>query len=136
MIGLDTNVIVRVAVGDDPEQAALAKSRLLSLSTSEPGFITHVVMVELWWVLTRAYKKTTADVLAFLTRLTETATIVVQDRESVLSALTAVQDNGADFADALVVAVSTASGCSAVESFDAKAIKRAGMRPIPRHPLA
>ena len=130
MISLDTNVLVRVAVGDDPGQAVRARNRLVSLTTTEPGFITHVVMVELWWVLTRVYKKKPGEALAFLTRLTETATIVVQDRESVIGALTAVRDQGADFTDALIVAVSESNGCSAVESFDTQAVTRAGMRPV------
>ena len=130
MIGLDTNILVRAAMGDDPEQAAHAKGRLLSLTTAEPGFVTHVVLVEIWWVLTRAYKKKTSEALDFLARLTQTATIVVQDRELVIAALAAVRERGADFADALVVAVATANGCSAIETFDADAIKRAGMRRI------
>ena len=132
MIGLDTNVLVRAAVGDDLDQAAQAKNRLSSMTAAEPGFVTHIVLVELWWVLTRAYKKKASEALSFLTRLTETATIVIQDRDLVITALAAVRDSGADFADALIVAVSTASDCSAVETFDAGAIKHAGMRQLPR----
>jgi len=57
MISLDTNVLVLAAVGDDPEQAARARNRLAALTTTEPGFITHVVMVELWWVLTASTRR-------------------------------------------------------------------------------
>jgi len=76
------------------------------------------------------YKKKTIEALAFLTQLTETATIVVQDRESVITALTSVRKQGADFADALIVAVSASNDCSAVKTFDTQAIKRAGMKLI------
>jgi len=129
MIGLDTNVLIRVAISDEPNQTAIAQGRLQSLTPAKPGFVSHVVMVEIWWVLTRAYNKTADQALAFLTRLTETATIVIQDRELVLAALAAVRETRADFADALIVAVATANNCSAVETLDAGAIKRAGMTP-------
>jgi len=132
LIGLDTNILVRVAVGDDPEQTRLAKERLSALTTSEPGFVTHVVMVEIWWELTRTYQKTPAEALAYLTSLTELATIVVQDRALVVAALAAVRDHQAGFADALIVAVSTANHCPRVETFDSAAIKRAGMQPLSR----
>ena len=130
MIGLDTNILVRVAVGDHPEQTAQAKARLRSLSLAEPGFVSHVVMVEIWWVLRRAYKKTMDEALAFLTRLTETATIVIQDQDLVIAALAAVRSAKADFADALIVAIASANNCLAVETFDVDAIKCAGMKPV------
>jgi len=128
MIGLDTNVLVRVAVDDHPEQAATAKELLQSLTLVEPGFVSHIVMVEIWWVLTRGYKKTPDQALSFLARLTETATLVIQDRELVIAALAAVRRNGADFADALFVAVAGAQSCSSVATFDTGAIKRSGMK--------
>jgi predicted nucleic-acid-binding protein len=130
VIGLDTNVLVRVAVGDDPKQTASAEARMLSLTVSNPGFISHIVLIELWWVLTRTYGYRPSDALIPLTRLTETAVIVVQDRDLVVAALTAVRMRGADFADALIVAVAEARGCESVETFDAGAIRRAGMTPV------
>ena len=128
MIGLDTNVLVRAVVRDDPEQTALAQARLQALTLSNPGFVPHIVLVELWWVLTRAYGYSAAEALIPLKRLTETSTIVIQDRDLVLQALIAV-DDGADFADALIVAVASAADCN-VETFDKSAIVRAGMVPV------
>ncbi|MCL2788029.1 MAG: hypothetical protein FWD59_05975 [Micrococcales bacterium] len=55
---------------------------------------------------------------------------VIQDRELVVRALSAVRDAGADFADALIVAVAAAHNAPTVESFDADAVKCAGMTPI------
>ncbi|MDR0285536.1 MAG: type II toxin-antitoxin system VapC family toxin [Propionibacteriaceae bacterium] len=130
MIGLDTNVLVRVMVRDDAHQARLADARLLSLTTANPGYVTHIVLVELWWVLTRSYGYTPAEALIPLNRLTETATIVIQDRDRVVTALDAVRDQGADFADALIVSVSAANGCRTVETFDKAAVRRAGMTPL------
>ena len=131
MNGLDTNILVRVAVSDDPGQTEIAKDRLRSLTLSQPGFISHIVLVEIWWVLTRAYKKTPKQALAFLTQLTETATLVIQDCELVRVALAAARERRADFADALIVAVGASHNCTAVQTFDSNAIKHAGMAPLP-----
>jgi predicted nucleic-acid-binding protein len=130
LIGLDTNVLVRVAVGDDPVQSPLAQQRLTALTADEPGFVTHIVLVEVWWVLTQVYKKPTPSVAKFLTYLCETSTIVVQDRDAATAALRAVTEKRADFADALIVAVSQAHNCNRVETLDTQAIARAGMSPL------
>jgi predicted nucleic-acid-binding protein len=47
LIGLDTNVLVRYIAQDDPAQSARATAFVeKDCSTSSPGFITHVVLVE------------------------------------------------------------------------------------------
>jgi len=127
MIALDTNVLVRSIVRDDAEQAAVAQKRLLALTVREPGFVTHVVLVELWWVLTRSYKYSPAQALIPVDRLCHTAALVIQDVDLVIEAVAAVRDKGADFADALIVAIAKSAGCTSVETFDKAAISRAGM---------
>ena len=42
MIGLDTNVLVRYIMQDDPRQAAKASKLVESLTPARPGFITLV----------------------------------------------------------------------------------------------
>ncbi|MEO7147199.1 MAG: PIN domain-containing protein, partial [Terrimesophilobacter sp.] len=60
MIGLDTNVVVRYLVQDEPDQSARASEVIDVLTESEPGFLSLVTIVELYWVLRRAYKVSTA----------------------------------------------------------------------------
>ena len=62
MIGLDTNVVVRHLVQDDPIQSKVATGLFESLTPSEPGFLTTVVLVEIYWVLTRGYGISSDDV--------------------------------------------------------------------------
>ncbi|MGA1464036.1 MAG: PIN domain-containing protein, partial [Steroidobacteraceae bacterium] len=52
MIGLDTNVLVRYIMQDDPKQSPKASTLIESLSADHPGFISLVSVVELYWVLT------------------------------------------------------------------------------------
>lgn len=57
MIGLDTNVLVRYIVQDDPEQAEAAERLIESRCTTQsPGFVAIPVLVELVWVVAAAYR--------------------------------------------------------------------------------
>ena len=42
MIGLDTNVLVRYVMQDDPKQALKATALIESLTDDNPGFITVI----------------------------------------------------------------------------------------------
>ena len=60
MIGLDTNVVVRYLVQDEPDQSATPSKVIDALTEKDPGFLSLVSVVELYWVLRRAYKINTA----------------------------------------------------------------------------
>ena len=127
MIGLDTNVIVRFLVQDEPVQSALASSLITSRTAKDPGYISTVVLVEVFWVLKRAYKLPNQDVPAALLALVSSDEIVVEGRDAVRAALREGA-NGYDFADALVALEGTRHGCDYTATFDRKASSLAGMR--------
>jgi predicted nucleic-acid-binding protein len=56
LIGLDTNVVIRYLVQDDKKQSAVA-SRFIekSLTTDAPGYINHIILCEIVWVLQHCY---------------------------------------------------------------------------------
>ncbi|MGL5909154.1 MAG: PIN domain-containing protein, partial [Phycicoccus sp.] len=56
MIGLDTNVVVRYLVQDDPDQSAVASTLVDGLTDTDPGYLSLVTVVEIYWVLRRAYR--------------------------------------------------------------------------------
>ena len=56
MTAVDTNVIVRYLVADDPGQAEAARSLLEQLTPDNPGFICSEVVIEAAWVLERSYR--------------------------------------------------------------------------------
>jgi len=55
MIGLDTNVVVRYIMQDDPRQSALATRLVELLTAATPGYVPLVSVTELSWVLLSAY---------------------------------------------------------------------------------
>ena len=128
MTGLDTNVLVRLLTGDDPEHQATALAAMHEYCTAEaPGWINRIVAVELVWVLSRAYGYSREQIAATLDRLLLTAEIAFEDRDEVRTALAAYRDGG-DFADALLGERNAADGCATTITFDRAAASRLGTR--------
>ena len=127
MTGLDTNVLVRYVMQDDPRQSPRANSLIESLSAEEPGFVPVVALVELVWVLSGSYDLDRAQVATVLGTLLRSKELVIERADVVTQALKRYNASGADFADALIERLSAAAGCSATMTFDAGAVKAAGM---------
>ena len=127
MTGLDTNVLVRYVMQDDPRQSPRATSLIESLTPEEPGFVPVVVLVELVWVLSGSYGLERAQVATVLSTLLRSKELVVDRADLVTQALRRYSASGADFADALIERLSAAAGCPATMTFDAGAVKAAGM---------
>lgn len=127
MIGLDTNVLVRYIAQDDPAQSARATAFVeKDCSPSSPGFIAHVVLVEVVWVCERCYGATRADVAEILRTILSSKQLVVEDAETAWQALRLFESTKADFADALIERTANAAGCERVVTFD-KHAARSGM---------
>lgn len=127
MIGLDTNVIVRYVMQDDPKQAQKASKLIESLTPEVPGFVPLVALVELVWVLTSCYDLTRGQVAQALDALLRAKEIVLERAEQVTQALRTFSTNGADFADCLIERTAATAGCGKTMTFDTGAAKLAGM---------
>ena len=127
MIGLDTNVLVRYVMQDDPRQSPRATRLIERLSADDPGFVPLVAVVELMWVLSGSYGLQRTQLIAVLDTLLRSKELIVDRAEVVTQALNRYTATGADFADALVERIAAAAGCSATMTFDAGAVKLAGM---------
>lgn len=127
MIGVDTNVILRHVLRDDAEQTPQATAFLNTLTRDRPGFVTHVVLAEVDWVLKRGYKVSREARLAVIRGLIATRELEFEDGESVVRAL-ALAEDGADFADSLIAASAELFGIREVATFDQAAAKLLGWR--------
>jgi predicted nucleic-acid-binding protein len=127
MIGLDTNVLVRYIMQDDPKQSNKASALIESLNADNPGFITLVSIVELYWVLTTSYELTGQQVKQALEALLRTKQIIVDRADQVLRALRVFDGGKADFADCLIERTAVSAGCEQTMTFDVGAAKHAGM---------
>lgn len=127
MIALDTNVVVRFLTQDDPVQSAWAKALFAHLSEAEPGFLCREVVVELVWVLERAYGLPRHDIAATLDGLLAARELVVEAPDRTGLAVERYRQGGAGFSDHMIALAARDAGCSATLSFDRKAVLHAGM---------
>lgn len=130
MIGLDTNIMVRYFVKDDPEQTRLAVKLVHGLSPAEPGWVGQATILELFWAVTRIYRVDKAGVIRILDTLLASRDIVVESDGAVREALQLYRTGKADFADCLIAVSARAAGCSRTMTFDQTAARDAGMQLI------
>jgi predicted nucleic-acid-binding protein len=124
MIGLDTNILVRLLVGDDPAQTTQAQQFVQARCTREsPGFISCVVLAEVVWVLASAYDYRRSDIAAAVESLLVGEDRVVEHQDEVQAALEDYKSGRMDFTDALIGRINRARGCEATATFDRKAAK-------------
>ncbi len=127
MIGLDTNVLVRYVVQDDPAQSALATKLIeTGLSQDSPGFVTSVTLCELVWVLADCYAADRTKISTVIEMLLATRQIRVERADLAWRALRAWQSTAADFSDALIGEIVVAHEGEKVVTFDRKAAKLPG----------
>lgn len=131
MIGLDTNVLVRLLVDDDPAQTARARAFLNEARSSrEMLYLDTVVLVETSWVLRRVYRATRTDIEDAIRACLDSAAYDIADRPTVEEALARYSAGKADFADCLIAARSIAAGCRYAVTFDEEAAALDGMQAI------
>ncbi|MCA9438396.1 MAG: type II toxin-antitoxin system VapC family toxin [Candidatus Omnitrophica bacterium] len=129
MIGLDTNILVRLIVGDDPKQLKSALSLITKTERSkEKMFINHVVLAEFAWVLSRTFKYPREEIIDTLESLMSNESVTFQDRSLVRLALRSFRSSSADFSDCLLNTINGSQGCETTYTFDKQAAKLPGMK--------
>ncbi len=116
-IVVDTNVLVRAAVGDDPKQALAAKR---TLKEADQAIIGRHALCEFIWVLGHTYRFSRRDIATALHSLMNARNVVVDDA-AVAAGLDAMEA-GADFADGVIAYEGRWMGGEMFVSFDKKAV--------------
>lgn len=116
MIALDTNVLIRYLLEDDPVQSRASRALIEGeLSDQRPGFISLVVLCELAWLLGHSYRHSRERIASAIAMLLEVRQVQIEDREIVARALA---DTKAGIADAIIHQVGKAAGCERTVTFD------------------
>jgi len=131
MIGLDTNILVRLLVRDHEEQYQRVVDLLMRDGERPDSFhVNHVVLVETAWVLRSDYRLGRGEIADALQSLLDIGSFHIQHRERVASALNLFRESKADFADCLISVENLAAGCTHTATFDTRAQGIEGMRPV------
>ena len=122
MIGLDTNVLLRL--GDDDEPHQRDRARALVRSQGANGcFVNPIVLAEFAWTLTRSYKLSRGDAAARIALILESPEFVVASLDEASRAVERFLQGPADFADYFLAEINAAAGCATTATFDRDALK-------------
>ena len=125
MIGLDTNIMLRYLVQDDPAQSPKATEVIeRRLTKEDPGFVSLVCILEIVWVLGSLYKRSRVEIAKHVEMILAADTLQVQNEQEVYQAVVALRNGSGTFEDALVGALGSWWGCSATLTFDEGAARR------------
>lgn len=127
MIGLDTNVLVRYIMQDDPKQSPRATEIVESLEGVGSGYVTLVSIVELVWVLSASFDLTRSQVAQALDGIVRTKQFKIENADQVIRALRVFKAGKSDFADCLIERSANSAGCEKTITFDVNASMHAGM---------
>ncbi len=117
-IAVDTNVLLRDALQDDPCQTPIASR---TLQSAELVVVPTPTLCEFVWVMRRLYKRSAAEI-ALSIRLLMSGDNVELDRPAVEAGLE-VLEAGGDFADGVIAYEGYWLGAQDFVSFDKEAVK-------------
>jgi len=127
MIGLDTNIVVRYLMQDDPKQSQKASKLVESLTPDAPGFVPLVSIIEFVWALCSCYGLKRLQIAQAIDGILRTKEFVVDRADQVVQALRVYKTSSADFADCMIERGAAGAGCAKTMTFDVGAAKSAGM---------
>lgn len=119
MIGIDTNILLRLWLNDAPTQNKRIDV-LLSEYASIPGalLVSDVVLAEALWTLQSTYDQDKPAQLTAVRSLLDETAFAFDDREVVVRAVTLFEQSACGFSDCLIVARHRQSGCDFTATFD------------------
>lgn len=122
MRAVDTNVLIRLLVRDDPVQVKAAEAFVA------PGaWVSQLVLAETLWVLDAVYERSPKQLAKAVELLLDHQTLTVQDADVVRAALACFRSRPAlGFSDSLVLEIARKAGHIPLGTFDRMLAKLEG----------
>lgn len=119
MRAVDTNILVRYVVNDDPKQAAVVEKFWVGCETNQEAiFIAVLVLCELMWVLSRLYAQTKPQLFGVLEKLLAVGFFRFEQESAVRKSLEHYRRGKGTFPDYVIGEISRQSGCRDTVTFD------------------
>lgn len=118
MIGLDTNVILRVFDRSDSRQSAAVDRLLEKPVDGETYLVNPIVLTEFVWTLDRTYKAKRLVIADHLERILQAPEFVIPFADAAEEATRRYREGPADFSDYFIAAINRALGCGSTLTFD------------------
>lgn len=128
MIGLDTNVVVRYLIQDDPRQSKQATQMIeKTVANGQTFWISLISLCEVIWVLERCYDINKVDLIRFIKQLLITNGLKIENETVVRQAVHDFEKLPAvDFSDCLIGKQNRVNDCIFTYTFDRNAAKKMG----------
>lgn len=128
MLAIDTNVLARLVVNDDPAQALIAKE-----GAAKGAWVSHLVLAESSWVLTSRYGLSRAELVNTFETLLTHPNVAFEDANVVRAALQHFrQRRTVDFSDCLILEIARKAGHTPLGTFDRDLAKLDGVHRLGR----
>lgn len=122
MRAVDTNVLVRLVVRDDSQQAQAAEKFI-----ARGAWVSQLVLAETIWVLDAVYGRTAEQIASAVDMLLNHKELTLQDSDAVTSALEVFRKRPAlGFSDCLAVEIARKAGQVPLGTFDRELAKLEG----------
>jgi predicted nucleic-acid-binding protein len=119
VIGLDSNVLIRYFVQDEPGQARRADALIHdALDRGDRCAVSLIVLCEIVWVLRDSYRQDRATIAVTIEQILDAAEFVVEDSDVARQALGDYRRGPGDFADYVIGRRNLAAGCEKTATFD------------------
>jgi predicted nucleic-acid-binding protein len=114
MRAIDTNVLIRLIVRDDPKQVSAAEAFV-----EQGAWVSHLVMAEATWVLSAVYERDAKSLAATVDMLLNHKSITIQDADVVSDALAHFRKRPTiGFSDCMLLAIARKNGHLPLGTFD------------------
>ena len=131
MIGLDTNVLLRLFIEDDPAQSDRARNFVDAATADEPCVVNPVVLAEFAWTLARNFKKKRHEVARLIEGVLSMDDLEVSFRHAAQDALAAYRKGKADFPDYFLAEINLELGCASTATFARAALDHSAFSSVP-----
>ena len=128
LIGIDTNVLLRFVLRDDPIQSQQAKELFAAFAPRDQGYLSLIVLCEFAWTLGRFYRYGRAEIAETLEQILRMTALEVEHPALAQRALDRFRASRADFGDCCIGVLAETAGCAYTVTFDRDASKLPGMR--------
>jgi predicted nucleic-acid-binding protein len=126
MRAIDTNVLVRLIVRDDPDQTASAENFIRG-----GVWASILALAEAVWVLGNVYDLSPADLIAAIEMLLNERDLVLQDPDAIAAALELYRSKPSlGFSDCLMLALARKAGHLPLGTFDRNFAKVEGVQKL------
>lgn len=123
LIGIDTNVVVRLLMRDNETQFQRARKLVASATPQVPLLVNPLVVMETIWVMENGYRLAPETARKPVAELLQSAQVRAVEKLSVSTIWDCLSSNRRGFSDLLIAAANLENGCEFTFTFDRQAAR-------------